>query len=268
MRTVVAAALLIAVSWLGPATANAQSRTRSTAELPTQSIGLPLPSIGLPLPPIGLPLPSMGLPPRTVAPSILNPVRGDRVPPPRPGGRPNRRGIGGIGTTGAVFLFVPAFGWPYVPDTLLPGTPVPSPPSPPVAPKAATGRLHLDMQSGVDPQIYVDGYYVGMLSDASGELTLDAGAHTLEMRQDGYETLHVDVQVPVEGLITYRGTMKRIAAAPVAVARVPASPNHPTPAPSTIYMIPGCYVGNVPPKDASLPAGCDEGRAIAFPSRP
>jgi hypothetical protein len=263
MRTVLAAALLIALS----SPAAAQSHARSTMDLPTSSIGLPLPSIGLPLPTIGLPLPPMGLSPRSVPPSIQSPFRGDRVPRTG-GGRLNRRGIG---TGGAVFLFVPAYGWPYVPDSLLPGTPVPGPPSPPVAPRAATGRLHLDVQSGVDPQIYVDGYYVGMLSDAGGELTLEAGAHALELRQDGYEALHVDIQIPADGLIRYRGTMKRVVAAPAAVAQVQPAPNVPPPsppAPSTIYMIPGCYVGNVPPKDASLPAGCDEDRAIAFPSRP
>jgi hypothetical protein len=263
---VLAAALLIAVSgpstWLGAGTASAQSRARSTAELRDSSIGLPLPQIGLPLPTIGLPLPPMGLQPRTVPPSILNPPRVDRGP--RGGGRPNRRG----GNGGAVFLFVPAYGWPYVPDTLLPGTPVPSPPSLPPKNAAVTGRLHLDLQSGVDPQIYADGYYVGMLSDLTSELTLEAGAHTLELRLEGYETLHVDVQIPVEGAITYRATMKRLAATPVPVAQLQPAPNLPTPTPSTIYMIPGCYVGNVPPKDASLPAGCDESRAVAFPSRP
>src|SRR6185503_17073029 len=98
MRTVLAAALLIALSgpssWLGPSTASAQSRTRSTAQQPAPSIGLPLPSIGLPLPSMGLPLPPMGLSPQTRQPSILNPSRGDRVPPRGGdrGDRGNRRG--------------------------------------------------------------------------------------------------------------------------------------------------------------------------------
>lgn len=224
---------------------------------------------------MGLPLPPMGLGPVTRPPSILDSFRGDRVPPRGgtrgDGVRGNRRGSASRSALVLVPAFGFGFGWPYVPDTLLPGTAVPGLPSPPVAPRAATGRLHLDVQSGVDPQIYVDGYYVGMLSDASGELTLEAGAHALELKQDGYEALHVDIQIPADGSIRYRGTMKRVVAAPAAVAQVQPAPNvppPPPPAPSTIYMIPGCYVGNVPPKDASLPAGCDEGRAIAFPSRP
>jgi hypothetical protein len=31
----------------------------------------------------------------------------------------------------------------------------------------------------------------------------------------------------------------------------------------TYYIIRGCYLGNVPPKDAGLPPGCDPDRAIA-----
>ena len=132
--------------------------------------------------------------------------------------------------------------------------------------------MHLDLQPGVDPQIYVDGYYVGMLSDVGGELTLDAGAHAIELREAGYEILRVDVRISPEGLITYRGELKPVSGAdlPGPRADVAQSPPPPDVAPSrtTIYVIPGCYVGNVPPKDARLPAGCDEARAIAFPSRP
>jgi hypothetical protein len=232
MRSALAVALLIAFS----GTVAAQSRgDRSADELPRPSIGLPLPQIGLPLPPIGLPLVPMGVSPRTSE-------------------RPER----------AVFLYVPAFGWPY---PYLPGTAAPSLPTPPEPPRRATGRLHLDLPSAIDPQIYVDGYYVGLASDVGSELTLDTGMHAIEFREDGYENLHVDVQIAADGLVTYRGELKRLAPSPLPVAQAPSSPVEP-PAPTTIYVIPGCYVGNVPPKDATLPAGCDPNRAIAFPSRP
>ena len=33
------------------------------------------------------------------------------------------------------------------------------------------------------------------------------------------------------------------------------------PGPSTIYVISGCYLGNRPPRQASLPAGCDSAKA-------
>jgi hypothetical protein len=110
-----------------------------------------------------------------------------------------------------------------------------------------------------------------------GELTLDTGAHTLELREDGYESLHVDVRISTGVLITYRGELKRVGSADLrgsgadlrASGALPdlTGPRSDIPS-TTIYVIPGCYIGNVPPKDAGLPAGCDEGRAVAFPSRP
>lgn len=42
-------------------------------------------------------------------------------------------------------------------------------------------------------------------------------------------------------------------------------PAPPPPAPTgskTLYMIPGCYMGNVSPKDMKLPAGCDLGKLV------
>lgn len=42
----------------------------------------------------------------------------------------------------------------------------------------------------------------------------------------------------------------------------PAEPPSPPPAPSTLYYIPGCYMGNVPPVQISLPAKCDLSRLI------
>jgi len=116
------------------------------------------------------------------------------------------------------------------------------------------------VQSGIDPQIYVDGYYVGLFSDSNGDLTLDAGPHTIELKEEGFETLHVDVQVPLDGAITFRGELKRVALPTLTGPRAEVPP-------TTIYLIPGCYVGNVPPSEAKLPAGCDADRAVAFPSR-
>jgi len=75
------------------------------------------------------------------------------------------------------------------------------------------------------------------------------------------------VRIPVDGTITYDVTLKPIAAAPSSspapVAPTPSS----APAPATIYVIPGCYVGNVPPQQVTLPAGCDGKGSITFPSR-
>src|SRR5947207_13211672 len=244
MRTALAAALVIALC----APAGAQSRggrshqsDHSTDEVFRPSIGLPLPQIGLPLPSIGLPLPPMGLPPR----ASERIERSERFERPERFER-SRRGA-------AVVFFGPTFGWPY---PYLPGTPAPSYPSPapPAPPQLTAGALHLELQSGVDPQIYVDGYFVGLLSDANGgDLILDAGAHTIELREQGYETLREQLRVPLDGVITYRAELKPLVRQQSSVISTPLPP----PQPSTIYVIPGCYVGNVPPRDAVLPAGCD-----------
>jgi hypothetical protein len=255
MRIALTAFVLIAAA----VSAGAQSHARrSTDELWKPTIGLPLPQIGLPLPQIGLPLPPLGLPPVE---------RSERLEPTERSERPER--FERSERRGAI-LFVPAFGWPY-----LPGTAGPAPPAPPPQEEHATGRLHLDIRPGVDPQIYVDGYYVGMLSDVSGELTLDIGPHTIELREDGYENLRVDVLISTGGLITYRGELKPVGGTDLHVSgagqRVSGAdlpgPRLEVP-PTTIYVIPGCYIGNVPPRDAGLPPGCDEQRAVAFPSRP
>jgi hypothetical protein len=256
MRTALLAALVIALG----APAGAQSRGarshqsgRATDEVFRPSIGLPLPPIGLPLPSIGLPLPPMGLQPRTPE-RLERSARSERAERPERSERFGR-------SRGATILFGPVYGWPY-PYEYLSGTPEPSPPTPPPAPQAAIGRLHLDLPLDVNPQVYVDGYYAGLLSDANGaELTLDAGPHTIELHQDGYETLREDVRIPFGNVITYRGELKRLLPAQPAAVMPPVPP----PAPATIYMIPRCYVGNIPPSQALLPAGCDARDAVEFP---
>jgi hypothetical protein len=161
---------------------------------------------------------------------------------------------------GALIYFVPSFGWPY--------SAVPTPPAKREARKAPTGRLRLELQPGVVPQIFVDGYYVGTLDDFNSELILETGAHQVELRADGYETLRLNVQVFSDRSITYRSALKSSGAMPAPVPQVPAPPEVPPPARAMIYVIPGCYVGNVPPRDAGLPAGCDPSRATTFMPRP
>ena len=251
MRITIVTLLVIGAASAGAA----QSHGGLTDDMPTPSIGLPLPHIGLPLPPMGLPLPPMGLPPERSRPlertNILQrPERSERLPRSE---RFNR-------SPSIIF-----FGWPYIPTAEFPTSPSPSP-APPA--KQATGRLLLSLRSGGDPQIFVDGYYVGLFSDVAGQLILDVGAHTIELREEGFHDARVNMKIPLAGTITYDVAMKSIDAAPLApVAPTTPAPS-PAPAPTTIYVVPGCYVGNVPPQQVKLPAGCDPQRAITFPSRP
>ena len=138
------------------------------------------------------------------------------------------------------------------------------PPYPTRLPRAV-GTLRIQLDSGVDPQIYIDGYYVGLYSDAiGGELTVDPGAHTLELHEDGYEPLRVDIQVAQDAVVTYRAGLKSSEPPAAPVTETPRLLS-PPPSPTTIYVIPGCYVGNVSPREAMLPAACDPRDAIEFP---
>ena len=130
-----------------------------------------------------------------------------------------------------------------------------------------TGRLLLNLHSGIDPQIFVDGYYVGLFSDVGGELILDAGGHTIELHEEGFLDARVDVRIPLDGTISYDVTLKPIEPAPLSLVAPVAPVASPAPAPATIYVVPGCYVGNVPPQQVTLPAGCQGRGAMTFPSR-
>jgi hypothetical protein len=257
MRAVFMALVLVGAASI----AAAQSRGGLTNDMPTPSIGLPLPHIGLPLPPMGLPLPPMGLPPANARPFDRDRFDRTSILGPQQSGRAERVERGERFHRPASIIF---FGWPYLPTAEFPSSPSPSPP-PPV--NRAGGRLLLSLHSGVDPQIFVDGYYVGLFSDVAGELILDTGAHTIELREDGYLDARVDVKIPLDGTITYDVTLKPIAAAPLSSATPVAPAPSPAPAPATIYVVPGCYVGNVPPQQVTLPAGCDGKGSITFPSR-
>jgi hypothetical protein len=234
--------------------------------MPTPSIGLPLPHIGLPLPPMGLPLPPMGLPPERSRPfdRVDRVERSERTNILERAGRPQRSNRIDRSERFHRPASIVFFGWPYLPTAEFPSSPSPSPP-PPL--DQATGRLLLSLHSGIDPQIFVDGYYVGLFSDVAGELILDAGGHTIELHEQGFLDARVDVRIPLDGTITLDVALKPIESAPLPFAAPIAPASSPAPPPTTIYVIPGCYIGNVPPQQVTLPAGCDGRGSITFPSR-
>ena len=186
-------------------------------------------TVGLPLPDIGLPLPPIGL-----------------QPPHSP-----RRGYGRY--------HWPSYGWPAVVYYAPWYEPVPyvreaAPAPEPVEQPAPTGRLILDPQPE-GAQVFVDGYYAGIPDDFSvvhGGGVVESGQHRIEVSAPGHESVSIDVRIAASQSVTYRGRLKRI---PPPAAKS---------APTTFYLIPGCYMGNVPPKDARLPATCDLGRAVEF----
>lgn len=103
-------------------------------------------------------------------------------------------------------------------------------------------------------QVFIDGYYVGLAEEfglGGRTINLDAGAHHVELRAPGYETLTFRVVIESNNIVRYRGEMQRITTKP-AVAIAPSQPT----AVKNFYVIPNCYAGDKPPTGV-LPKGCD-----------
>jgi hypothetical protein len=117
------------------------------------------------------------------------------------------------------------------------------------APAASTGLLRLAVTPG-SAQVFVDSYYVGTVDDVDAQrvLELEAGPHRLEFRAAQYQTLGVDVRILPLETVTYRGALE-----PARAAAPPPAAGPPT----VIYVIPKCYLGNLPPRQSRLPSGCD-----------
>jgi hypothetical protein len=120
------------------------------------------------------------------------------------------------------------------------------------------GALRLDVEPKESLQIFVDGVYIGTPADLGDEIELAPGARRIELRAPGYRTLTFSAEIIDGRYITYRGSLERFPDSPAAPA-APAAPVAPAaPAGSRVmYVIPGCYLGNVSPKNVALPAGCD-----------
>ena len=248
MRLLLAALVLVVLC--GSADAQPSRAPAGPSQTPT------LPAIGLPLPPIGLPLPAIGLPPSDITASsrATTPPRGDHR-----GRGQGRRGR----TTPSVVYVVPAYGWSSVGVTAVPGTtPAAAPAERPPA-RTSAGTLRLDLQPRVAGQVFVDGAYVGTLDDLGPELTLAAGRRQVEVRHPGYESLVLPVQIDDGRALVYRGALVPAAAKPAPAAPPPTATASPI-VRKPFYFIPGCYLGDVPPKDAGLPASCDLSRVVVF----
>jgi hypothetical protein len=71
-------------------------------------------------------------------------------------------------------------------------------------------RLKIDPKQA---QIYVDGYYVGVVDSFDGtfqKLALDSGGHKIELKADGFESLQFEVLITPGETVTYKGDMKRV----------------------------------------------------------
>jgi hypothetical protein len=79
-------------------------------------------------------------------------------------------------------------------------------------PAAETGGLRLRVNPR-QAQVFVDGYYVGLVNDYNGifqRLKLSPGAHRIEIKAEGREPLVFDVHIAPGETITYRGDLPKI----------------------------------------------------------
>lgn len=111
------------------------------------------------------------------------------------------------------------------------------------------GLLRLDVTPSTGLQYYVDDAFFGTSQDLGLEFELNAGARHVEIRAPGYRPLVFDTRIEVGEVVTYRGALEPLTEAQ---ARMPQATGN-----KTIYVIPGCYIGNAPPKAANLRKGCD-----------
>jgi hypothetical protein len=192
------------------------------------------------------PPPTMPALPPSVAPPITYPFA-PLLPPP-PGGLTPRFGEGPPFRTrdrrffqsgSAVF---PPYGFGYQ-------EPEPFSRQQARPPAPATGLLRFSV-TPASAQVFVDSYYVGTVADVDAQrvLELEAGPHRIEFRAPQYQALTVDVRILPHETITYRGALEPTR--PVAAAAAVAPP-------TVMYVIPKCYLGNLPPRQSRLPAGCD-----------
>lgn len=126
------------------------------------------------------------------------------------------------------------------------------PPPPPM------GALRLEVEPRESLQIFVDGVYMGTPADLGDEIEIAPGTRRIELRAPGYRTLTFTAEIADGRSITYRGSLESLAASAPRADAPPPSVTPPTPTGSRVmYVIPGCYLGNVSPKNVALPSGCD-----------
>ena len=136
-------------------------------------------------------------------------------------------------------------------------------PAPAVVEPPRTARLILDVEPA-NAQVFANGYYIGLPEDLRAEqggAKLAPGEYTIEIVAPGYEPATFDVKLGADQALTYRQMLKPVADTP-APRPVPAQLAAKPGPPATFYIVPGCYMGNVPPKDANLPASCDVSKAV------
>ena len=123
-----------------------------------------------------------------------------------------------------------------------------------VASMRTAGMLRLDITPATGLQYYVDGMFIGSSSDLGTEFEVNAGARRIEVRAEGYKPLLFDARFVPGGMVTRRGALEPLHDSATLNPRATGS--------RTMFVIPGCFMGNARPDPAALPKGCDIARLI------
>ena len=141
---------------------------------------------------------------------------------------------------------------------------VDEPQSPVIIEEPLPARLSLDIHPPT-AQIFAAGYYIGIPEDFQwepGGAVLEPGPHRIDIFARDYEPVSFEVNLTSGQSATFRRTLTPLRRTPQPAPGAAVETQPAAKAPSTFYLIPGCYVGNVPPKEVNLPATCDVARAI------
>jgi len=163
-------------------------------------------------PPVGHATPRSGTPSRGAAPPLGQAVPRS-VPPQGAGPIVRGRFARPYVYSGVDLGFW--YDWPYPYGYAAYGYPpyaYPWPTYPLAVSETATGSVRFDV-SPTDAEVYVDGYYAGIVDDFNGilhHLTLTAGPHMIEVCKTGFETLTVAIFVQPHETVTYRAAMSPV----------------------------------------------------------
>ena len=137
--------------------------------------------------------------------------------------------------------------------------------APAIVEQPSLARLILDIHPPT-AQVFADGYYIGIPEDfrfEDGGAVLEPGPHRIDILARGYEPVSFDVNLTRGQSATFRHILTPIMRAPQPAPDAAVKAPQEAKQPATFYLIPGCYMGNVPPKEANLPATCDIARAVS-----
>jgi hypothetical protein len=138
--------------------------------------------------------------------------------------------------------------------------------APVVARPPLLSRLILDIHPPT-AQVFADGYYIGIPEDfrfEHGGAVLEPGPHRIDVVAPDHEPISFDVNLARGQSATFRRNLTPIVPSPRPAPETTVNTPPAAKKPTTFYLIRGCYMGNVPPKDANLPPTCDIARAVSF----